>query len=67
MDRSPGNEVNNDFQVGWTSVGSGGYDAPTGRIDERINGEGVAKVSVNDRKTRKGQLKSLVDLIAEML
>ena len=67
VDGLSGNEVNNDFRVGRTFVGSGGDDAPTGHIDERINGECVANVSVNDRKTRKEQLKSLVDLITEML
>ena len=65
MDESPSNEVNNDFQIGRTSVWSGGDDAPTGRIDEPINGEWVA--NVNDRKTWKEQLKSLVDLTAEVL
>ena len=36
-------------------------------IAEYINGVCVVNVSVNDRKTGKEQLKSLVDLIAEML
>ena len=37
------------------------------RIGERTAGECEANVSVNDRKTRKEQLKSLVDLIAVIL
>ena len=67
VDGSPGNEVNDDFQVGQVSAGSRGNDALTGCIGERTAGECVANVSVNDRKTRKEQLKSLVDLIAGIL
>ena len=35
IDGSPGNEVNDDFQVGQASAESRGDDAPTGRIGER--------------------------------
>ena len=52
------NELNNNIEVGRISVGSGEDDATKGFIDERINGECVVNVSVNDRN---------IDLIAEML
>ena len=64
---SLGSDVNEDFQAGRVSAGSRKDDALTGRIGERTVGEFEANVSVNDRKTRKEQLKSLVDLIAVIL
>ena len=64
---SLGSDVNEDFQAGQVSAGSRKYDALTGRIGERTVGECEANVSVNDRKTRKEQLKSSVDLIAVIL
>ena len=67
VDGSPGNEVNNDFQVGQASAGSRKDDSLTGRIGERTAGKCMTNVCVNDRKTRKEQLKSLVDLIAGIL
>ena len=50
---SPSSEMNDDIQVGQTFIGTKRADTPTCSTDER--------------KTKKEQLKSLVDLLADML
>lgn len=65
-DGSPGNDVSDDIQTGRTSIGTGKVDAPSGPTDERIGGTCVTNVTV-DKRIINEKLKSLADLLADML
>ena len=55
-------EINKDIQVGLDKI-----ETCTGLLDKSIGGTGVTNVSIAERKSKKEQLKCLVNLFADML
>ena len=67
VNRLTGREVNEDIQIGQTSIKLCKIEIHIGPLDESIGGTGVTNLSIVERKSKKEQLKCLVDLLADML
>ena len=65
--RSTGSGVNKDIQVRQTFVGLDKVETYTSSLDECIGWTGVINVNTTERKSKKEQLKCLVDLFVDML